>query len=128
MLVDTSKVLESLAETAGIQSFILAVDPSTETDAGFLGGSLAGRAYWRDLRGGGEQGAKAFKQYCLKNESKPVQSTSSTHRSVPTMVDGRQPTSGSGKKLDAKTLKADLYETVRKALKSVAFFRLWWHG
>ncbi|KAJ7066982.1 hypothetical protein C8F01DRAFT_1119842 [Mycena amicta] len=55
ILSDTSRILESLWSTVGVESFVLAVDPSDAKDPGFLGGS-----------GGGEAGAKAFKSHCVK--------------------------------------------------------------
>lgn len=71
-------------------------DPSEE---GFLGGTLTGREFWRGMRGGGSIGAKAFKAHCLKNNP----STSATPH----------------KRATASTIKADVYNGCRDALRSV---------
>jgi hypothetical protein len=118
--MNASQVLESLAQTAGVQSFILAVDLRDARDGGFLGGSLHGREFWRALRGGGDHGAKAFKQYCLKNQPLQV-AVPTNHPGVeagPSSSVQATPSAGP-KQLDAKSVKAELYETVRRALKSV---------
>ncbi|KAF9468066.1 hypothetical protein BDZ94DRAFT_1154544 [Collybia nuda] len=118
LLCDTSRILESLYETAGIQSFVLAVDLNNPDDKGFLGGSVMGREFWRGLRNGGESGAKTFREYCLREQdttrmaSAPHDdSSSSRSSSVPT----RHP--------PAKSLKNELYENVRKALRLVSGIR-----
>ncbi|KAF5367379.1 hypothetical protein D9758_003691 [Tetrapyrgos nigripes] len=115
VLVKTSQILEDLWETAGVESFLLAVDLRDSSNEGFLGGSVAGREFWRGLRNGGEHGARIFKQHCLKNKdvssAEEVGSTSSsgdisTSVSVPTTP--RQ---------SAKSVKQELYENVRNALR-----------
>lgn len=116
--MNTSRVLESLADTAGVQSFLLAVDLRDERDGGFLGGSVHGREFWRSLRGGGDHGAKSFKQYCLKNELVEMSAfTNSSDVDTGSSVSTQAISSTSSKQLDAKTVKAELYETVRRALK-----------
>ncbi|KAJ3532631.1 hypothetical protein NMY22_g7661 [Coprinellus aureogranulatus] len=124
LLMNTSRVLESLAHTAGVQSFLLAVDLREERDGGFLGGSVHGREFWRTLRGGGEHGAKSFRQYCQKNEPAEV----TTNNGYFDMETGPSPSthamaSASCKQLDAKSVKAELYETVRRALKTASGVR-----
>lgn len=106
VLYNASRILESLFEASGIQSFLLAVDPGDPTDGGFLGGSVVGREFWRGLRGGGEAGAKGFKLHCQK-----VQPPASGE-------DSRgQPSVAPQKQSLAKSLKNELYEGVRTALR-----------
>lgn len=120
--MDTSRILESLAETAGVQSFFLSVDPRDDEDPGFLGGSLDGREFWRNLRGGGDHGAKAFKRHCLKNDAEPRPPTPGATNTLTHAAKSKaQIASSSSIKVDAKSVKSDLYETVRKALKSVPY-------
>lgn len=124
VLMNTSRILESLAQTAGVQSFLLAVDLREERDGGFLGGSIHGREFWRTLRGGGDHGAKSFRQYCLKNE--PSETTASPHCSdaeTGPSPPAQAAPSTSSKQPDAKTVKAELYETVRRALKTASGVR-----
>ncbi|KAF5359769.1 hypothetical protein D9756_003466 [Leucocoprinus leucothites] len=116
VLIETSKVLESLSEVLGVQSFILAVDPQNPHDGGFLGGSLVGREFYRGLRGGGTAGASSFKIYAQKRvpstQEEVVMQDSSTHSSPapPTVRPSRQ-------------VKVDLYETIRSQLRNVSGIR-----
>lgn len=112
ILCDTSRILESLYETTGVQSFVLAVDINNPDDGGFLGGSIMGREFWRGLRGGGEAGAKAFKAHCLRELD--IDHITSVPRD-----DGSSSRSSSvpAKRPPAKSLKNDLYDSVRKALR-----------
>ncbi|KAF5382172.1 hypothetical protein D9615_004403 [Tricholomella constricta] len=118
ILCDASRMLESLCEVTGVHSFVLAVDPSDPSDMGFLGGSVVGREFWRGMRGGGEAGAKTFKAHCLREME-----------SQPTPPFGREEgpstraSSVSAKPAPARFLKNDLYESVRKALRSVSGVR-----
>ncbi|KAG5634924.1 hypothetical protein H0H81_000314 [Sphagnurus paluster] len=104
-------MLESLYELTGVQSFILAVDASNPSDMGFLGGTIAGREFWRGLRSGGDAGAKAFKNHCLRE----------LELSRPTLPiafeDGPSSRASSAKAGPARSLKTDLYDGVRKALR-----------
>ncbi|EAU85478.2 hypothetical protein CC1G_06379 [Coprinopsis cinerea okayama7 len=119
ILMDTSRILENLAETSGVQSFFLAIDPQDNLDPGFLGGSLRGREFWRGLRGGGEPGARAFKQFCLKFEqvAEHPSALSDPYGSPQT------PQPSTSVKQDARTIKSDLYDTVRTLLRSVSGIR-----
>ncbi|KAF7316818.1 hypothetical protein HMN09_00414900 [Mycena chlorophos] len=103
-LSDTSRILESLSATAGVESFVLAVDPTEDgtSDPGFLGGSVVGREYWRGMRGGGEPGARAFKSHCVKAFQASVPSTSTSN---------------------ARTIKSTLYDAVRTALRTASGVR-----
>lgn len=110
VLCDTSRVLESLSEVAGVQSFILAIDPSEPSDGGFLGGSVVGREFWRGLRGGGEGGARAFKAHSINHlQRQPASKNTVSSTSLP-------------KGGAAKSLKNELYESVRNALRYVLIF------
>jgi hypothetical protein len=113
-MIDTSRRLENLASVSDIQSFFLAIDPRDELDPGFLGGSVQGRAFWRNLRGGGDQGAKGFKLYCAKVNALPKTQNIGMGSNLQEKV--AQPTPGPSKQ-DAKTVKADLYDIVRKVLR-----------
>ena len=110
VLCDASRILESLAETSGVQSFLLAVDPHDPADAGFLGGSVSGREFWRGLRGGGESGAKSFKLYC---QSHNIFNPGDTQDQYPPPL----PQASTSKAPPARSLKAELYDHVRKALR-----------
>ncbi|KAJ3567406.1 hypothetical protein NP233_g6385 [Leucocoprinus birnbaumii] len=116
ILIETSKVLESLSEVLGIQSFILAVDPQNSQDAGFLGGSLVGREFYRGLRGGGTAGASSFKSYAQKRlpsiQDEVTMQDASTHSSP------APPTARS-----ARQVKVDLYEAIRSQLRKVSGIR-----
>jgi len=120
VLCDISRMLESLYDASGVQSFLLAVDPHYDNavDSGaFLGGSIHGREFWRGLRGGGEAGAKAFKLHCTKHVELSLNSDEDTASS------GKTSQTPSSKTLPARSLKTELYESVRKALRSVSGVR-----
>ncbi|KAJ7475872.1 hypothetical protein FB451DRAFT_1033914 [Mycena latifolia] len=117
VLSDASRILESLCDASGVQSFLLAVDPSDETGSGFLGGSVVGREYYRGQRGGGDTGAKAFKVHCLKSAASASGSANAVASSSTTAP------SAMPKVPPARSLKADLYEGVRKALRSASGVR-----
>lgn len=114
VLCDTSRVLESLSEVTGVQSFILAVDPSETSDSGFLGGSVVGREFWRGLRGGGEGGARAFKAHSINHLQRQPASKNTVH--IP------KPSSPPPKGGLARSLKNELYESVRNALRYAFIF------
>jgi len=104
-------VLESLSEVLGIQSFVLAVDPQDPQDAGFLGGSLVGREFYRGLRGGGTAGASSFKTFAQKRFSS-VQAQEEVVQEASTQSSPAPPTTRS-----ARQIKVDLYETIRSQLR-----------
>jgi len=114
VLFDTSRLLESLGEVTGVQSFVLAVDPNNPSDGGFLGGSLIGREFWRGMRGGGDPGAKAFKAYCHRDLDQSTPPSNNEQGSLP----NRPPSIAS-----SRSLKSDLYDHVRKALRTVSGVR-----
>ncbi|KAF8896335.1 hypothetical protein BD779DRAFT_1495273 [Infundibulicybe gibba] len=115
ILCETSRVLELLGTVANIQSFLLAVDPSNMTDQGFLGGSLSGREFWRGLRGGGESGAKSFKLQCVKDQ---LGNTAPSSDQVAANILPPGP-----KHVPSRSLKAELYESMRRSLRSVSGVR-----
>ena len=93
------------------------MDPFNPSDVGFLGGSLVGREFWRGFRGGGETGARSFKihsttQLRSKDEHIDVASTQTT---VPPQLS----VPPAPKMYHAKSLKNELYESVRSALRCV---------
>lgn len=107
VLRDTSRILESLSEISGVQSFILAINPNDPSDNGFLGGSVIGREFWRGLRGGGEAGARAFKAQCVGHLQNRDTLSGSLTRPVERHVSAPP----------AKSVKSELYESVRNALR-----------
>ncbi|KAG5643012.1 hypothetical protein DXG03_001750 [Asterophora parasitica] len=120
-LYNTSRALESLGEVAGIQSFVLAVDPNDPSDMGFLGGSIVGREFWRGMRFGGEAGAKTFKAQCLReleSQSAPPFGREEAPSSRASSVSAKGP--------PAKSVKNTLYENVRKALSGVRTAEMKW--
>ncbi|GLB40382.1 hypothetical protein LshimejAT787_0802530 [Lyophyllum shimeji] len=118
VLCNASRMLESLCEVSGVQSFILAVDPNNPADMGFLGGSVVGREFWRGMRGGGELGAKSFKVHCLRDLEAQVTPPYSREEGTSSRA-----SSVAAKIAPARSLKNDLYESVRKALRSVSGVR-----
>ncbi|KAF8149910.1 hypothetical protein B0H34DRAFT_618062, partial [Crassisporium funariophilum] len=112
VLCGTSHILESLFETSGVESFLLAVDPTDTSDGGFLGGSLVGREFWRGLRGGGETGARAFKTHCIGLlQSRP------TSRNVLRDQKSSSTPPPNPLKGGSRSVKNELYESVRNALR-----------
>ncbi|KAF8273233.1 hypothetical protein EI94DRAFT_1293957 [Lactarius quietus] len=71
-------ILESLHVTAGLQSFVVVVNPNDADDEGFLGGTPLGREFWTSLRGGGTAGAKALKSVALSTFQDPSSPSTST--------------------------------------------------
>ncbi|KIM39822.1 hypothetical protein M413DRAFT_37741, partial [Hebeloma cylindrosporum] len=112
-LCDTSRILESLADTSGVQAFLLAVDPNDLTDGGFLGGSLIGREFWREMRGGGEHGARAFKTHCVSRlPNRPITGVQVHHATQDRLTSTPPPKGG-----PARSIKNELYDSVRNALR-----------
>ncbi|KAI0280781.1 hypothetical protein BGY98DRAFT_961860 [Russula aff. rugulosa BPL654] len=113
VLLSTSRALESLQATSGVQSFVLAVNPNDADDEGFLGGSSLGREFWRSLRGGGLAGVKALKSLATST----LQDTSSSNFSLHGAgIPSRQ-------KETAHSLKSDVYARVRALLRSTSGIR-----
>jgi hypothetical protein len=108
VLLSTSQVLESLHTTAGVQSFVLAINPNDAEDEGFLGGSSLGREFWRSLRGGGTAGAKTLKSLAI----------SALQNSTPVAHAALHGTPSRSKET-AHTLKSDVYARVRALLRDV---------
>ncbi|KAJ8072512.1 hypothetical protein PM082_016071 [Marasmius tenuissimus] len=127
ILVEVSRALESLHHIWGIQSFLLAVDPQYPANESFLGGSTAGRDFWRALRGGGESGAISFKQQCIK------QTGDAPHREQPAAAFGSSGTSNDGQpsastvpkqsQPSAREVKSELYDSIRRSLRAVSGIR-----
>ncbi|KAK0204892.1 hypothetical protein DFS33DRAFT_707971 [Desarmillaria ectypa] len=113
ILCDVSGLLETLHKISGVESFILAVDPPEPGFEGFLGGSLLGREFWRNLRGGGDSGARAFRLHCTKRliSQTPVAQGSSSSTD-PEIV--QKP---------ALSLKTELYDKMRNALRTASGIR-----
>lgn len=103
-------MLESLQVTAGVQSFVLAINPNDAEDEGFLGGSSLGREFWRSLRGGGTAGAKALKSLSISTLQNPTPSSQATLHG--TGIPSRQ-------RETAHSLKSEVYARVRTLLRDV---------
>ncbi|KAH9002982.1 hypothetical protein EDB86DRAFT_2894346 [Lactarius hatsudake] len=110
ILSSTCQVLESLQVTAGIQSFVVAINPNDAEDEGFLGGSLLGKEFWTSLRGGGTAGAKALKSLAISTFQDPSLPPTPTFHG--TGIPSRQ-------KETAHSLKSEVYARVRTLLRRV---------
>ena len=109
VLLSTSRVLESLQATSGVQSFVLAINPNDAEDEGFLGGSSLGREFWRSLRGGGTAGVKAMKSLAVSTLQDASSSVVTLHG---TGLPSRQ-------RETAHSLKSEVYARVRALLRHV---------
>ncbi|KIY71488.1 hypothetical protein CYLTODRAFT_418726 [Cylindrobasidium torrendii FP15055 ss-10] len=98
-LSNVSRILEVLHSMSGVDSFVLAVDPHDANMHGFLGGSILGREFWRGLRGGGDAGAKAFKNASQK---------------------ALAPSGSNNQRANAQSIKSELYEKMRTALRTAS--------
>lgn len=110
ILSSTCQVLESLQVTAGVQSFVVAVNPNDADDEGFLGGSSLGKEFWTSLRGGGTAGAKALKSLAIST-SQDLSSPSTSTLHVAGMPSRQRET--------AHSLKSEVYARVRTLLRRV---------
>lgn len=115
----TSTALESLHDVAGLQSFFLVVNPKDPMDEGFLGGTMIGREFWRGHRGCGTAGARAFKLYSEKSSPNFVTSADTTPLLPMTRGAASQIDPPVSKKGPAGSLKAEVYSSVRNALRFV---------
>ncbi|KZT00803.1 uncharacterized protein LAESUDRAFT_816334 [Laetiporus sulphureus 93-53] len=119
VLRTTSRTFESLQTIAGLQSFFLVVNPTDLSDEGFLGGTLLGREFWRCHRGCGTAGAKAFQHECVKAlQMKAQSSMHGNMEALPPLVNAPQQ-----KKGPAGTLKAEVYSSVRNAIRTASGIR-----
>lgn len=118
-MCDTSRILESLSDTSGVQAFILAVDPNDLADGGFLGGSLIGREFWRQMRGGGDHGARAFKTHCASRLSNTSIIGVQVNHEKQDRISTPPPKAG-----PARSIKNELYDSVRNALRCEVIYFL----
>ncbi|KAL0573685.1 hypothetical protein V5O48_008256 [Marasmius crinis-equi] len=127
ILVEVSRVLELLYHIWGMQSFILAVDPQYPANESFLGGSTAGRDFWRGLRSGGENGAVSFKQQCIKQ----MDDSSRRERLSPVVeapgscapLQSSSTVTSKSSQLSAREVKSELYDRTRRSLRAVSGIR-----
>lgn len=136
VLKSISSQLELLQSILGMESFYLAVNPYDPADDGFLGGTLLGREFWRGHRGCGAPGARAFQLFCQKAGQAlatpvlpPPPNASTPHSPLapsvppspyPQASTSAQPISAgnaSAKKGPAGTVRAEVYVTVRNAIR-----------
>ncbi|KAI0719282.1 hypothetical protein C8T65DRAFT_758907 [Cerioporus squamosus] len=121
VLRTVSQQLESLETLAGLQSFVLIVDPNDTADEGFLGGTIRGREFWRGHRGCGVAGAQTFKARCVRAQSQlPAPTRIGTP--LPTIVPLSAPGS-SKKKSQAREVKSEVYAAMRDALRATSGIR-----
>jgi hypothetical protein len=130
-----SQILEALHKVAAVHSFMLAVDPLDAQDDGFLGGTIAGREFWRGLRAGGVNGAQAFKAATVRYESRtthiPVAGvTEDLQQEIPILHSMPSATmAGSGKrKGPASSLKSEVYSIIRNALRYFVIYSGRYHS
>jgi hypothetical protein len=116
VLLETSRVLESLQNVSGVHSFFLAVDPSDPGDQGFLGGTVVGREFWRGLRRGGDMGFKSFKVHCLSGTQATYREDDSATATIPTTTTTTL-ISSIGQRSPARAKKSEAYTNVRHALR-----------
>ena len=122
-LQNLSQQLESLEALLGLQSFFLVVNPRRSDDKGFLGGTIAGREFWRGHRGCGQAGADIFKAQCRRSRQNPY--TPYPPTVLPPLTQSAPlATSPPRKKGPARELKAELYGAIRDALRSVEMLRI----
>jgi len=114
ILASTCQVLESLYVAAGVQSFVVAVNPNDAEDEGFLAGTPLGKEFWTSLRGGGAGGAKAFKSFAISTFQDPSSPSTSTFHG--TGIPSRQ-------KETAHSLKSEVYARVRTLLRATSGIR-----
>ncbi|KAF9476707.1 hypothetical protein BDN70DRAFT_882098 [Pholiota conissans] len=125
-LCDASRILESLSDLSGVQSFLLAIDPNDGSDPGFLGGSLMGREFWRlGMRGGGDSGARAFKAYFATHAHATAKFSHMETMKTDVLSPSPAPLTTASKRAEtpAKSLKNELYEMVRSALRTTSGVR-----
>ncbi|KAI0833482.1 hypothetical protein BC628DRAFT_1507326 [Trametes gibbosa] len=123
VLLDVSLKLESLEALAGLQSFFLAVDPYVQEDDGFLGGTIAGREFWRGHRGCGSAGAQMFKAQCARSAQASQRIYSQPVVTDPILVSTATSLPASGAKGSARELKTELYAAMRDALRAASGVR-----
>jgi hypothetical protein len=114
ILSSTCQVLESLLVTAGVQSFVVAINPNDTEDEGFLGGTPLGTEFWTSLRGGGTAGAKALKSLVISTFQSPCSPSTSTFHAAG--MPSRQ-------KETAHSLKSEVYARVRTLLRATSGIR-----
>lgn len=93
---------------------LLVVHP-TDTSDGWLGGSLLGREFWRELRGGGVPGAIAFKAKSWATYNSKLKATTPFAAAPEETPDVVSKPMGSG------AIKAELNQRMRDTLR-LAFF------
>jgi len=118
VLLETSRVLESLQNVSGVHSFFLAVDPSDPGDQGFLGGTVVGREFWRGLRRGGDMGFNSFKIHCLNGTQATYREDDSASTATTPLI------SSIGQRSPARVKKSEVYTNVRHALRFLISFSL----
>jgi hypothetical protein len=101
--------LETLRDLSGLESFVVAVNPTTYTSESFVGGTSAGQGFWQNMRNGGDAGIRAFSTYARQQLEPP----SSTADMGPEAI---SPVKSS------KSTKSELYELIRTSLRCATLF------
>ena len=115
-----SSHLDSLSHAAGLHSFVLVIDPNDDSDDGFLGGTVLGREYWREMRNGGTIGARNFRKFCRSAVEKEKSDSCEQRRNTEhTRQQQPEKTATGTKRPPAIDLKNKLYEEMRTALRCV---------
>ena len=96
------------------------IDPDDDSDDGFLGGTVLGREYWREMRNGGTIGARNFRKFCRSAVEKEKSDSCEQRRNTEHTRQQQPETTATGtKRTPAIALKNKLYEEMRNALRCV---------
>jgi len=131
-----SKALQLLNTTTGMDSLLLVVSPiapssnsssgSLASESSWIGGSNLGKEFWMGLKGGGVNGARAFRiKSQMKCETDFQKGSSNLNRSAvvpPTPPPADTSSATSGRKVKSGDVKTELNAAVRQALRFVRLF------
>lgn len=120
VLCHASHTLEILQQTADVHALILSCDLVNPESQGFLGGSPLGREYWRQLRGGGFEGAQKLKEFVRRNKNKSQSINIRDVGNVGVALKDEAPIVAGPKKTPASATRNDLYIAIRDQLRSVS--------
>lgn len=117
VLCHTSHTLEILQQTADVHALVLSCDLINPESLGFLGGSPLGREYWRQLRGGGFEGAQKLKEFVRRNKNKASAVNIRDVGNVGVPLVDEKPVVAGPKKTPAGVTRNDLYIAIRDNLR-----------
>ncbi|KAF8514553.1 hypothetical protein BU17DRAFT_33135, partial [Hysterangium stoloniferum] len=117
-----SGMLQLLHSSAGLDSLLLVKPQPAPPEASWVGGTELGKEFWMGLKGGGVNGARAFRvksqmrlEADLKSEEQNILDGSITSQSVST-PNAHIPTA----KIRSSDVKTELNAAVRQALRSAS--------